>query len=103
MPGAAACLQHGQGEGDPGSIEVILAAAAANAGGTPLTGVKEVTYLQAFLAARKKLLTNFDTLWAESVDRVTIYQQLLDLGKRRRGARAAQDATGRCAVRAVLH
>jgi hypothetical protein len=92
-------LQHGQGLGDKFSVDYILAAAKKAVGGTPATGVNEVTWLKAFLQARYNLLYNWDRVARVSVKRITMYQKLVDAGKQRRIATACMAAV---AVGALL-
>ena len=73
-------LQHGEGLGDRFSVDYILQAAAAAVKGTPATGVDEVAWLRAFLAARYDLLYNWDPVARVSVKRIEIYRKLLDTG-----------------------
>ncbi len=77
-------LQHGQGLGDKFSVDYILAAAKKAVGGTPATGVNEVTWLKAFLQARYNLLYNWDRVARVSVKRITMYQDLVSMGKHSR-------------------
>ncbi|KAI3435766.1 hypothetical protein D9Q98_001824 [Chlorella vulgaris] len=75
-----ALVNHGQGLGDKFSVDYILAAAKKAVGGTPATGVNEVTWLKAFLQARYNLLYNWDRVARVSVKRITMYQKLVDAG-----------------------
>eukprot|EP00887_Chlorella_sp_A99_P005870 scaffold1.g5870.t1 len=72
-------IQHGDG-GDRGSLQAVIKAANKKAGGNPAQGVDEVTWLKAFLSARRNLLANYDVTWAGSVARVDIYSKLLAAG-----------------------
>jgi hypothetical protein len=74
-------MQHGQGLGDKFSVEYILMAAEKAVGGTPATGKDEVAWLKAFLKARYDLLYNWDSTARVSVKRITMYQNLLNLGE----------------------
>lgn len=64
--------------GEDGAREIIDIANQ-NAGGTPMSGIDEETWLNEFLAARLDVLES-DPTWRESVDRVHAYQNLLDEG-----------------------
>lgn len=71
-----AMINHGEGRNDPFSIDYIIDAANLAAGGTPLTGVDEVVWLQAFLVARKAMLQ----LHKQGGRRVDYYRKLMDQG-----------------------
>lgn len=72
-----ASINHGA----EGAVKLAKQATQA-AGGTPKSGVDETKWLDAFLAARLKML-QADKTWAESVDRVRVYQTLLREGNLR--------------------
>ncbi len=69
-----AYINHGEG----GAAQII-AAANRRAGGTPRDGIDEKRWLAAFLEARIAVL-KADKTWAESIDRVKVYQKLLTTG-----------------------
>lgn len=76
-------IQHGEGD-DPDGLPAIIGRASAAARGTPATGVSEERWLSAFLDARRATLAfaaNPETreAWAESVDRVEPFRDLLRL------------------------
>ena len=64
--------------GEDGALK-IARAATRSAGGTPGDGVEERKWLAAFLEARMGVL-KADKTWAESVDRVRVYQKILASG-----------------------
>lgn len=79
-----ATIQHGDGD-DPDGLPALIAAANKKAGGTPKSGVDEKKWLAAFLDVRKADLAHAHDPatrkeWAESVDRVGVYQDLLAVG-----------------------
>jgi hypothetical protein len=79
-----AIIQHGDGD-DADGLPALIAATNAKAGGTPKSGVDEKTWLGDFLEVRKADLAHAHDPatrkeWAESVDRVGVYQDLLDAG-----------------------
>ena len=71
-----AMVNHGEGRNDPFSIDYIVDAANLAAGGTPLTGVDEVLWLQSFLVARKNMLQAHK----QGGRRVEYYRKLMDQG-----------------------
>jgi chitosanase len=73
-----ALVNHGQGLGDPFSINYIVSGANAAVGGTPLNGVDEKWWLNAFLFFRKIAILKYG--FADAVGRVQVYQDLADLG-----------------------
>ena len=79
-----AIIQHGDGD-DPDGLPALIAATNAKAGGTPKSGVDEKKWLATFLAVRKADLAHAHDPatrkeWADSVDRVGVYQDLLAAG-----------------------
>ncbi len=80
---ADAAIQHGNGE-DADSLYAMLTKTNDNLGGAPSDGFDEVRWLTEFLAVRKVILlhpnnSETQTVWVESVGRVTALQTLLDL------------------------
>lgn len=75
-----ALVMHGQGANSSGTIERIVEAATAAAGGTPATGVDEAVWLEAFLAARKDLMLEYDGQWADDAARPDYFLELLERG-----------------------
>jgi chitosanase len=73
-----AMVNHGEGEGDPFSIDFIVANATATLGGTPLEGVDEQAWFRAFLTARKDTLIRSGD--AVSTRRIDYYTKLADGG-----------------------
>ncbi|KAH7619362.1 hypothetical protein Ndes2526B_g06335 [Nannochloris sp. 'desiccata'] len=73
-----AIVNHGQGEGDPFSIDFIIANATSTVGGTPLQGIDENTWFRAFLAARKDKLIRYGD--GVATRRIDFYQKLADAG-----------------------
>jgi chitosanase len=79
-----AILQHGEND-DPDGLGDLIRRANAAAGGTPAQGVDERHWLAAFLQARRQMLRHASDpatrrAWAESVDRVGVYEDLLRQG-----------------------
>jgi chitosanase len=73
-------IQHGDGW-DPDALPAILARTTAIMHGTPATGISELAWVKAFMSMRREdLMHSFGVdsreVWAESVDRVTVYQKL---------------------------
>jgi len=64
--------------GEDGALK-LAGTATKNAGGSPKDGTDEKQWLAAFLEARLAVL-KADKTWAESVDRVRVYQKLLASG-----------------------
>ncbi|MEN8904624.1 MAG: chitosanase, partial [Clostridiales bacterium] len=62
--------------GEDGAKEIIDEATS-NVGGTPGEGIDEKEWLSSFLEERLKVLSE-DSTWKEAVDRVHVYQKLLD-------------------------
>ena len=79
-----AIIQHGDGD-DPDGLSALLTRTAARVGGTPLTGVNEHAWLDAFLHVRREDLAHaFDpatrVAWAESVARVDVFLAIAAAG-----------------------
>lgn len=73
-----ALIMHGEGPSDPFSVDYIVYGANAAVGGTPLDGVDEKWWLGAFLFFRKLAILKYG--FAETVQRLVIYQDLAELG-----------------------
>ena len=69
-----ACINHGE----DGALK-LARVATKTTGGEPKDGIDEKQWLAAFLEARLAVL-KADKTWAESVDRVRVYQKLLAAG-----------------------
>lgn len=79
-----AIIQHGGGE-DPDGLPAMMDRATRRAGGNPASGVNEKTWLASFLEVRRQTLGHATdpatrAAWAEGVDRVDPFQELLDAG-----------------------
>lgn len=73
-----ALINHGEGPGDPFSIDYIVNATNAAMNGPPLVGVDEIAWLQAFFEAREKMLIAH--IGKGAVRRVSFYRELLNSG-----------------------
>jgi chitosanase len=79
-----AIIQHGEGT-DPDGLPALINRANKAAGGSPAQGVDEKKWFSAFLSQRRKDLEHsFNTSsrkeWADSVDRVGVYEDLVRVG-----------------------
>lgn len=79
-----AIIQHGDGD-DPDGLPALIERATDQAGGSPADGTNEEDWLSAFLDVRRGDLAHAsdpDTrdVWAESVGRCDVFEQLLDDG-----------------------
>ena len=74
-------LNHGMDDYDGayGCSGLILQANTAM-GGTPATGVNETLWLKKLMEIRRDYLLS-DPVWAESVDRIAMFERVLDAGK----------------------
>ena len=80
-----AIVQHGGGD-DTDSLAALLDRTQSRAGGAPKDGVDEPQWLRTFLAVRRESLSHAEdsatrAAWADSVERVDVFRDLLDAGK----------------------
>jgi len=79
-----AIIQHGGGTG-PDSLSALIDRTRIAENGTPATGIDEIAWLYAFLRVRRADLLNASDpatrdAWAQSADRVDVWEQILDSG-----------------------
>ncbi len=77
-------IQHGDGD-DPDGLPALMDAASDRAGGDPAGGVEETEWTTTFLSVRREDLAYANdpetrAVWAESVGRCDVFQQLVDDG-----------------------
>lgn len=73
-----AMIMHGEGLGDPVSIDYIFLATNKALGGSPATGVDEIQWLYKFLEVRGRMLKSNGWTWAQATKRLELFELLVD-------------------------